>query len=149
MRAHQLDASGVIINTIVVESINDLPNLADAEMGGTIGDSIVDGVVIPRPVEAIDPSIEMRAILNETRDLRERILNRLAGIGLAALATGDDITKDGVLVARQSLLDITSVTSVLAATNATELGAALKTEWASIVSAAPVGLYNAFTLVDE
>lgn len=39
MNAHQLDASGVIINTIVVESLDFLPGLVDAEAGGAIGDT--------------------------------------------------------------------------------------------------------------
>jgi hypothetical protein len=49
MRAHQLDKNGVIINTIEVESLTDFPNLVDASLGGVIGDSIVNGVVIPQP----------------------------------------------------------------------------------------------------
>lgn len=48
MRAHQLDGNGVILNTIEVESLDFLPNLIDASNGGQIGDSIVDGVIVPR-----------------------------------------------------------------------------------------------------
>lgn len=49
MNAHMLDANGVILNTIVVDSLDVLPDLVDASIGGTIGDSIVDGVVVPKP----------------------------------------------------------------------------------------------------
>lgn len=50
MNAHQLDADGVILNTIVVADLDAFPNLVDASIGGSIGDSIVGGVVIPKPV---------------------------------------------------------------------------------------------------
>lgn len=50
MNAHQLDAAGVIINTIVVEALDALPNLVDASIGGSIGDRIVNGAVVPKPV---------------------------------------------------------------------------------------------------
>lgn len=50
MNAHQLDADGVIINTIVVEALDALPNLVDASIGGSIGDRIVNGAVVPKPI---------------------------------------------------------------------------------------------------
>jgi hypothetical protein len=50
MKAHQLDTNGVITNTILVEDLNAFPNLVDASIGGTIGDSIINGVLIPAPV---------------------------------------------------------------------------------------------------
>jgi hypothetical protein len=52
MRAHQLDADGVIINTIMVESLDFLPNLWDAAIGGQIGDSIINGQLVPAPPPA-------------------------------------------------------------------------------------------------
>lgn len=56
MRAHQLDADGVILNTILVDSIDVIPGLVNAEIGGGIGDRIVDGAVIPRPT--VPPSVK-------------------------------------------------------------------------------------------
>lgn len=50
MNAHQLDANGVILNTIVVDSLDVFPNLVDASIGGSIGDRIINGAVIPKPV---------------------------------------------------------------------------------------------------
>ena len=50
MNAHQLDAGGVIINTIVVDSLDAFPNLVYASMGGQIGDRIVSGVIQTKPV---------------------------------------------------------------------------------------------------
>lgn len=43
MNAHQLDANGVVVNTIVVDALTDLPNLIDASHGGTIGDIYTNG----------------------------------------------------------------------------------------------------------
>lgn len=55
MIAHQLDAAGVIINTIVVPSLGFLPNLVDASIGGGIGDSIINGILILKPMPAVVP----------------------------------------------------------------------------------------------
>ncbi len=49
MNAHILDENGVIINTIVVDSLDVFPNLVDASIGGQKGDSVVNGEVIPKP----------------------------------------------------------------------------------------------------
>ena len=46
MRAHMLDENGLIINTIEVESLDIFPNLVDADIGGAIGDWIIDGKVV-------------------------------------------------------------------------------------------------------
>lgn len=54
MNAHQLDADGVIINTIVVDSLDVFPRLVDADIGGRIGDSIVNGAVVLKPAAAPD-----------------------------------------------------------------------------------------------
>ena len=48
MNAHQLDVNGVITNTIVVDSIDVFPCLVDASIGGTVGDSIVNGAIVPK-----------------------------------------------------------------------------------------------------
>ena len=50
MNAHQLNANNVIVNTIVVDSLDTFPDLIDAKVGGAIGDRIVNGVVEPKPV---------------------------------------------------------------------------------------------------
>ena len=54
MRAHQLDANGVILNTIVVTSLDQFPDLhlIDASIGGQAGDSIIDGQLVPAPPPA-------------------------------------------------------------------------------------------------
>lgn len=57
MRAHQLDINRKIINTILVNSLEDFPNLVDASVGGSIGDSITsDGKLFPAPISKPVPS---------------------------------------------------------------------------------------------
>lgn len=47
MRANVID-NGAVVNTIEVESLNFMPNLIDASLGGTIGD-LWDGVQFTKP----------------------------------------------------------------------------------------------------
>lgn len=64
MNAHQLDANGVIINTVVVNDLSVLPNLVDASIGGSIGDSIINGQLVTKivtvPVPESVPSLNAR-----------------------------------------------------------------------------------------
>lgn len=55
MEAHVLDENGLIINTIVVDSLDFMPNLVDASVGGKIGDKIVEGAVISVPAPVVIP----------------------------------------------------------------------------------------------
>lgn len=62
MKAHLMKGDE-IVNTILVESLSVLPNLVDASIGGSIGDKIIDGVVVPRetaedPIASIKKSIQ-------------------------------------------------------------------------------------------
>ena len=55
MIAHQV-VNGVIVNTIVIDSIDDLPGLISAEDGGTIGDLYDNGNIIKHiPVPIVEP----------------------------------------------------------------------------------------------
>jgi hypothetical protein len=49
MNAHQLDVNGVILNTIVVDSLNVFPNLIDASVGGTAGDTWNGAAIVKKP----------------------------------------------------------------------------------------------------
>lgn len=61
INAHQLDITGKIINTIVVDSMYIVPRLVDASIGGRIGDRIVNGVVIPSlGVIPVPPLVTMK-----------------------------------------------------------------------------------------
>ena len=53
MRAHVIE-NGIVVNTVIVESLSDLPNLVSAENGGDIGWDYIDGQFVdnrPVPVE--------------------------------------------------------------------------------------------------
>lgn len=63
MRAHVV-TDGLITNTIEVSALDAFPDmtLIDANIGGGIGDSIVDGVVVPKPASPVPvpQSVTMR-----------------------------------------------------------------------------------------
>ena len=61
MNAHQLDTNGVIINTIVVDSLNVFPNLIDASVGGTIGDSWNGATIVNKPGDSVEEAKNVRA----------------------------------------------------------------------------------------
>jgi hypothetical protein len=86
--------------------------------------------------------------LAQVRAVREVTLNRLAGIGFAAQASGDAEALNGALKARQALLDITKATPVQAATDQIALKAALKAVYTEIAAAAPVAVRAAFAEID-
>lgn len=50
MRAHIINEAGLILNTVVVNSLDDVPGCIDASIGGGPGDSIIDGELVPAPV---------------------------------------------------------------------------------------------------
>lgn len=91
---------------------------------------------------------EKAVYLMTVRDLRERILNRLAGIAAVAIATDDQPTLTSFIAARQALLDITTAPAVAAAQTAGEAKIAVKAEYALIVAACPSALRTAILTVD-
>lgn len=60
MRAHVI-TDGVITNTLDVDSLDAIPGLIAADTGG-IGDSVVDGVIVPAPAPPVPvpQSVTMR-----------------------------------------------------------------------------------------
>ena len=53
MKAHVVE-NGVVVNTILVKSLDFMPNLVDAEIGGRIGD-LWDGEKFTTPEPVADP----------------------------------------------------------------------------------------------
>lgn len=52
MRAHQLDETGLIVNTIMVDAL--IENMVDADIvGGSIGDTVANGYLMPRSPDAM------------------------------------------------------------------------------------------------
>lgn len=112
------------------------------ETGSTI--SVEDGswTIIPPPL----PSFESLAspYLDSVRKIRDGVLNRLAGIGFAAMVASDMVTVNCVLQARSGLLDITSAPPVVAAKDMDELSAAVHAVYLGILNAAPQNIRDAF-----
>lgn len=64
MIAHVVE-NGLVINTIIVDSLDDLPNLVDGSVGG-IGWGYVDGLLLPPPVPPKTPEQIKQEITDAT-----------------------------------------------------------------------------------
>lgn len=82
--------------------------------------------------------------LASVRQVRDAILNRLAGIGFAALAAEDLPTVRAITSARTSLLDVTTCDSVAACGDIEALQAAVGAEFGRIAAALPEEARRAF-----
>lgn len=107
-------------------------------------------ILTPYPSEvAADRFAAAKAsYLAEVRDLREKLFNRLAGIGFSAYLANDQITVDAWQSSRTRLKNITTIPGVTGATDIASLKAAVKAEYAAIVASVPESLVNAFDEVD-
>lgn len=72
MRAHIIE-NGVVVNTVIVDSLDSLPNLIDGSVGG-VGWSYVDGQLLPPPEEVKAPE----QIKQEITDATSQRLNTFA-----------------------------------------------------------------------
>ncbi len=108
-------------------------------------------LVIAAP--ASTPFSELSApYLAEVRATRELILNRLAGIGMAAVIAGDSGTAGAIAQIRQQLLDITQAPPVTAAMESEDLPAleeAVKLRYKEIAAAVPLSVRTAFNQVSQ
>lgn len=86
----------------------------------------------------------VKEILSNVRNSREVVLNRLAGIALFAMATGDSVTVNACATARSSLLDITTLPSVANSTDYDSLKTNLKTAYLEIKESVPENVRTAF-----
>ena len=82
--------------------------------------------------------------LASVRQVRDAILNRLAGIGFAAMADGDADTVQAIAAARTCLLDITICPTITAARDLDELQAAVSSEFQRIADTLPQEARRAF-----
>lgn len=152
MNAHELDGNGLILNTIVVESLDFSPGLVDADqIGGCKGDSIIDGVLVKTPPAGPSFEDQKADYLNEVRALREKLLIRLNGYGTQLLISeppeyAEEKALCAVIV--KGLLDITTIPAVLATTDMDSLKIAVKIEYARLVSLASEDMVKAFRQVD-
>lgn len=115
------------------------------------GVQFANGQLVLTPPAVLPFSTQAASYLAEVRATREAILNRLAGIGMAALVDGNTAGALDVATMRQSLLDLTEAPSVLTALQAEDLPAlhsAVKMVYKAIANNAPEWLRNAFNGVD-
>lgn len=107
------------------------------------GNLTITGPVIPAYADIA------ASYLAEVRTTREAILNRLAGLGFAAVATNNTADVTAIATARQGLLDITKAVSVTSATTLDALKAAVLSEYRKLTAASPASLQKAFQGVDK
>lgn len=108
----------------------------------------IEGVFAPPPPPPDPFPGEKAAVLRNIRNIRETILNRLAGIGVIALYDSDTVIMDAIKTGRQALLELPQHPSILAASNRVELDAAILSVYRGIASAVPLSLKSAFDAVD-
>ena len=94
----------------------------------------VKGTLHTTPPPAIPYSQVCALYLDTVRARRDAILNRLAGIGFAAMANGDADTVRAITAARACLLDITICPTVAAAQDMATLQAAVSAEFVRIAA---------------
>ena len=113
----------------------------------------VDAVEVTREEEAalrlpilVQESFAITSVryLDSLRVARELILNRLAGIGLAAQVNEDAPMVDAIVMARKELLEITSCKTVSAAKSMTALRKAVDKEVNRIADTLPEEARRAF-----
>lgn len=79
---------------------------------------------------------------------REKFLNRLTGIGLAAQMAGDAVTIASVVNVRKGLLDLTTATAVVGATTPDQLRLAMRAAYGAVLAGAAPAVVAAFRGVD-
>lgn len=109
-------------------------------------DALGKPVLQDRP--AVPFAVLKAAALDTFRADREKMLNRLAGIGMAAQVGGDAPLALAVTTFRQGLLDLPSHASVTGATDIDALKLALETRYAALLTATPAAAKLAFKGVD-
>lgn len=104
-------------------------------------------LIAPPPVPFAEQAAQFMGDMRATREL---ILNRLTGIGVAAVIDGDAGTSGVVSRVRQQLLDITEAPAVVAAMMAENLGAledAVAARYKEIAAAAPPAIRSVFNQI--
>lgn len=100
MNAHQLGANGVILNTIVVDSLNVFPNLIDASVGGTAGDTWNGAAIVIKPRDLEKETAEQAASVRASRTEKLKDSDWTQG------ADTPQAIKDKYVPYRQALRDI-------------------------------------------
>ncbi len=123
---------------------------ADIRAAIAAGSSVLrsmNGKLEYMPPDPVPFGPQSEIFLAKIRETREVILNRISGIGFAAMVENDAVTTAAVILARQQLLDITSTPSVASAADIDTLKSAVLARYREIVAAAPIPLRYAFDKV--
>ena len=117
--------------------------LLDGQSQGKIISAGEDGqpVLVDPPVIPFDPA----PLIQQVRDAREVVLNRLSGIALAAQVSGDSDTVSACMKARTGLLNITSVVTAETSVSYDSLKQAFVEAYLAIVEEVPTNIKNAFS----
>lgn len=103
-----------------------------------------NGALVIAPPAHASYAAHAAVYLDAVRAARENILNRLAGLGLAAYVNGDEAGAQAIVRARQALLDIPECEAVAAASDIDMLTAAIIEEYRRIAAALPEEARRAF-----
>lgn len=88
------------------------------------------------PMDAADYALEKAAVLEQARELREKVFARLNGIQLDYIIAGNNQTGvSAIATAKDGLKSITTHATVVAAVTGAEATAAIKARYAALVSA--------------
>ena len=135
MRAHLIE-NGMVVNTIEVESLDFLPNLIDASLGGAIGDSY-DGENFTAP----PPPVPTREELKAQREAAVAAIKVTTQAGNTF--DGDEVSQGRMaraIIALQGT-GAASVTWVLADNSVIEATAAELTEALALAGAAQAAIW--------
>lgn len=102
MQAHILNADGVILRTVIVPSLDFMPGLIDASIGGHPGDRMLNGAIIIEPQKG--PSRE------QLKAQRQAAVDAITVTVNGKVFDGDEISQERMTRALKAA-DITGQTS--------------------------------------
>lgn len=146
----EIQASDIIFPKHILATKWQIVSVETVERLTTTSHTYEDGKLVAKLLPSTYPQ-ESAAALNEVRILRERILARINGYGNTLLLKEPPELaeeKANCIILIQGLLDITSIPTVISATNLKELDLAIRTEYARLVNLATPELKKAFRSID-
>lgn len=149
-------APKIVVNNpdckIPVDAVEITPKAHAALLAGQAAGQMIGTDQAGKPALQDRPALPFAqlkaAALDNFRADREKMLNRLAGIGMAAQVGGDASLALAITAFRQGLLDLPSHPSIAGATDVDGLKLALKTRYAALLAATPAAAKLAFKGVD-
>jgi NADPH-dependent glutamate synthase beta subunit-like oxidoreductase len=94
--------------------------------------------------QAVPFSASKEAELDKFRAERLAMFNVIAGMGFAAIATGDTVTAAALVAFREGVKDLTQFPAVVAATDLATLKAAMSARYKALVAELPAAIKSDF-----